>query len=61
MKEEWKEYYMYLEKLRKSGSTNMYGAAPYLVVHFGLNSDKARDILYNWMDNYSEIADKYYK
>ena len=25
------KYYIFLEKLRKSGVTNMYGAAPYLL------------------------------
>jgi len=28
--EEWIEYYVYLEELRQSGETNMFGATPYL-------------------------------
>ena len=29
IKEEWYEYYVYLEELRQSGETNMLGASPY--------------------------------
>lgn len=28
--EEWTEYYVFLEVLRQSGVTNMFGATPYL-------------------------------
>lgn len=61
MKEEWKKYYMFLENLRKSGVTNMFGAAPYLEAAFEeLDHKKSCEILSNWMNNYSEISDKYY-
>ena len=30
IKEEWEQYYQMLEAIRKSGVTNMFGAAPYL-------------------------------
>lgn len=60
MKEEYKEYYIYLEKLRQSGATNMFGAGPYLQRAFGLSSKDADEILCNWMKNYDAIADKYY-
>lgn len=52
---EWLDYYEYLELLRRSGVTNMYGATPYLVVEFDISEKLAGDILINWMKNYSEI------
>jgi hypothetical protein len=47
-----KQYFDYLEKLRKSGVTNMFGAAPYLQREFGLDRHEARDILKQWMESY---------
>jgi len=61
MREDYKDYYLYLEDLRQSGVTNMFGAAPFLAVEFDLDRKTAREILTNWMNNYSEIAEKYYK
>ena len=58
IKEEWYEYYVYLEELRQSGVTNMFGAAPYLQEAYGLNPREARKVLGNWMDNYSELLEK---
>lgn len=46
-------YWIYLENLRRSGVTNMYGAAPYLVLHFGVSNDEAKKILLDWMQNYN--------
>ena len=46
------EYWIYLEQLRRSGVTNMYGASPYLAEAFGLSRNEARDILADWMKNY---------
>ncbi len=47
------KYWIYLEQLRRSGETNMYGAAPYLACEFGLDSRDAREILADWMKNYN--------
>lgn len=47
------KYWIYLEKLRRSGVTNMYGAAPYLQEAFGLSQREARIILSDWMRNYN--------
>ena len=44
--------WVYLERLRRSGITNMYGAAPYLASAFGLSYDDAKKILADWMRNY---------
>ena len=46
------EYYAYLDDLRDSGVTNMFGAAPYLQEEFGLDRNAARDILRQWMDSF---------
>lgn len=54
---EYAEYYSYLNNLRASGITNMYGAAPYLANEFGITKDKARKILSSWMENYDEVKD----
>jgi len=48
------EYYEYLEELRKSGKTNMFGATPYLQNEFGLSKNEARNILMEWMQNYGK-------
>ena len=47
------EYWIYLENLRRSGATNMYGAAPYLVDEFDLDEEDASRILIDWMKNYN--------
>lgn len=46
-------YWIYLEKLRKSGETNMFGARPYLQNAFGLSKQEAGKILSDWMKNYN--------
>ncbi len=56
--EEWIEYYVYLEELRKSGVTNMFGATPYLREEFGLGRREAINILGSWIDNYDELIEK---
>ena len=47
------KYWIYLEELRRSGVTNMYGAAPYLMEAFGLSKREAVEILADWMRNYN--------
>ena len=46
-------YWLYLEELRKSGVTNMYGAAPYLQEAFGLKHSEAVAILADWVRSYN--------
>lgn len=55
MKEEWIDYYVYLEELRRSGRTNMWGARDYLVIELRLDTTLAGEVLANWMKNYQEI------
>lgn len=46
-------YWIYLEELRRSGVTNMFGATPYLMEAFGLDKSEAMKILGDWMTNYN--------
>lgn len=46
-------YYDYLDGLRESGVTNMYGAAPYLIeVYPNLSMNEAIKILQDWMSTF---------
>lgn len=56
-----KKYFDYLDKLRDSGKTNMFGAMPYLQKKFPELSDdheKAAQILLAWMDNCGKDGDE---
>ena len=54
---EWVEYYQYLEELRASGVTNMYGAVPYLQEVYGHDDDfNAHAVLGSWMKYYSVLV-----
>ncbi len=59
IKEEWIEYYKTLERIRRSGITNMYGAAPYLAAYEDIDEKLARDVLLSWMENYDELNDRF--
>ena len=54
MKYEFEEYFEYLDQLRESGVTNMFGATPYLIEEFGVDKSTARRILTEWMRSFSE-------
>ena len=47
------KYWIYLENLRRSGVTNMFGAVPYLMAEFGIDKKRASEILSDWMKNYN--------
>ena len=51
-KVELEEAFEFLEDLRQSGVTNMYGAAPYLAAEFHISNSEAREILGKWMESY---------
>lgn len=44
-----REEFEYLNRLRESGDTNMFGASPYLEAEFGLDRREARKVLGEWM------------
>lgn len=49
------EYLEYLDNLRESGVTNMFGAGPYLQREFPeLSLEKARSVVTHWMETFSE-------
>lgn len=49
----------YLDNLRESGKTNMFGARPYLMLHFSsLSEDQAGTVLHYWMETFSERQDE---
>jgi len=48
------EHLEYLDELRESGVTNMYGASPYLMHAFDLSKQDAITILTYWMHSFSE-------
>jgi len=49
------DYFIYLDILRESGITNMFGAVPYLLEEFPeLSEENARKVLKNWMKTFSE-------
>jgi len=58
------EVFEYLDELRESGATNMFGATPYIVKEFRYSEQESRRMLSLWMHNfnkegnYSEIEDK---
>ena len=47
------KYWIFLEKLRRSGVTNTFGATPYLMEEFGIDRREATKILSDWMKNYN--------
>lgn len=49
-----KDMHTFLNDLRDSGVTNMFGAAPYLQKEFGIDQKSARQVLANWMQSFSE-------
>tara|TARA_R110000751_G_scaffold94798_3_gene185052 strand:- start:126 stop:287 length:162 start_codon:yes stop_codon:yes gene_type:complete len=52
MKKKHKEF---LNELRDSGVTNMYGASPYLSAAFGIPTKKAREILGEWIRSFTPV------
>ena len=51
------EHKDYLDDLRESGVTNMFGAGSYLESAFGLTRGNAREILKSWMDSFGKEKD----
>jgi len=54
IKNVYKEEFEYLDMLRESGETNMWGAGTYLKSEFGMDGKSARSILGLWMDTFEE-------
>ncbi len=51
----FKEEFRFLCNLREEGTTNMFGAVPFIVDEFNCTRSHATDALLNWMENLAEI------
>jgi hypothetical protein len=54
----WDPYYKYLDALRASGRTNMFGAAPFLAEEHYLDLQEAKQIVLAWMAQFKEEQSK---
>tara|TARA_R110002020_G_C15761478_1_gene727176 strand:- start:88 stop:279 length:192 start_codon:yes stop_codon:yes gene_type:complete len=45
---------LFLDTLRESGVTNMFGATPYIEQRFGVNYEEAKQFLVTWMETFGE-------
>ena len=52
--DEEQKVFDYLDDLRDSGVTNMFGAKPYVQKEFGFDGTKATNFVTKWMDTFSE-------
>tara|TARA_R110000744_G_scaffold30329_2_gene71836 strand:- start:471 stop:647 length:177 start_codon:yes stop_codon:yes gene_type:complete len=50
--QEVQEFKRFLNDLRESGTTNMFGASQNLVYEFGLDKKEAREVLSHWMKTF---------
>lgn len=48
------EYLEFLDNLRESGVTNMFGAGQYLEEAYDLSQNDARDVLLFWMETFGD-------
>lgn len=49
-------YFDFLEDLRQSGDTNMFGSSPYLQAAYGLSKQEATATVGKWMKLHAEPA-----
>ncbi len=49
-----KQVNIFLDALRISGKTNMYGAVPYIQKQFNTNKYDAQRFLLKWMETFNE-------
>ena len=47
------KYWIFLENLRRSGITNMFGSASYVIDMFDVSHNEAVKIVSDWMKNYN--------
>ena len=48
------EHLIFLDELRESDKTNMYGARPFLMDEFSIDKNDALEILTYWMNTYRD-------
>jgi hypothetical protein len=49
-----RKYFVYLDELRESGVTNMFGAPSYVVAMFGVDKKTALEVTSPWMRTFAE-------
>jgi len=52
--QEMKNVFLYLNELRDSGKTNMFGATPYIVNEFNMDKRTASNYLILWMQSFKK-------
>lgn len=58
MKNEENNVFEYLDKLRESGITNMFGAVPFIQEEFGFDYETSKAHLLKWMKTFAERHNK---
>lgn len=53
------QIFKFLNNLRNSGATNMFGATPYIVDEFEVSKSFASKVLSLWMGNFNEDDSMY--
>jgi hypothetical protein len=53
-KENLTEYFTYLDELRESGQTNMFGGAKYIEASFDVDRGTAKKVLIAWMQTFDD-------
>lgn len=48
------QVFRFLDDLRESGVTNMYGAGPYVQDEFGMDEIEAGRFLVSWMETFAQ-------
>ena len=48
----------FLDELRESGKTNMFGAVPFIVERFNITKYDAQRHLIKWMENFGEAKNR---
>lgn len=46
------QVFVYLDALRESGATNMFGAGPYVEQEFNVDRQTARELVLEWMKTF---------
>ncbi len=54
MKVSKEKVFVYLDELRESGITNMFGAGPYVEDAFDMDRRTARSLVVEWMETFEE-------
>lgn len=52
------EVNIFLDVVRSSGVTNMFGAGPYVQEHFKVSNSEARNFLSEWMRTFGERRER---